>query len=226
MATQDPITTNATHMTTATDPTAAPPVGKEPMLLLDTTGSMTYGTSESSRTPRYSTIGEAISLVVDRLAREDSQSAYETGGGGLRTITFANGNAYDLGDLSPQNIREKWNHIKWDGGTLIMPGWHKLTAVYREEFGDKPVEERPKLLALIITDGEARDFEEFSQLLSSLTGNTYVELAVIGYGSEHDQALSAYQQAAAQNPGHVAVTTFGSVTDPQAIADGLLAMIE
>lgn len=208
------------------DPTTAPTPGRELILLLDRTLSMTFGTSETDRTPRYATIREAIGSVVDVLAKEDSQGAQEEGGGGLRTITFANGAASDLGDINPSNLRQKWASIQWDGGTWIMPGWNKVLSVYREEFGNKPVAERPKLLVPVVTDGEAEDFEAFSSVLRTLSGNTYVLLAPIGYGSEHDRALAAYQSAAATNPVHVRVMPFGSVTDPQEIAQGLLKMIE
>ncbi len=85
---------------------------KEPMLLLDTTGSMNFATSEHDKTPRKNTIREAISLIVDRLAAADSQAAEEEEGGGLRTITVADGRAHDLGDLNPDNLIQKWNMIK------------------------------------------------------------------------------------------------------------------
>jgi hypothetical protein len=207
------------------DSTTAPVVGKEPMLLLDTTGSMNFAVSETSQTPRHTVIQEAISIVVQRLAAEDSEAANEEGGGGLRTITFANGTAHDLEDLNPTNLDSKWSGIQWDGGTVIMPGWQKLLSVYSEEFGSRPVASRPKLLALIITDGEARDYQQFTNAIKALSGNIYIEMAVIGYGAEHDQALAAYQKAAEANPGHVEVRTFGSETNPETIATGLLSMI-
>ncbi len=105
----------------------------------------------------------------------------------------------------------------WDGGTLIMPGLSKLLEVYNEEFGDRPVAQRPKLMALIITDGEARDYQKFVNAIKTLSGNIYIELAIIGYGDEHDRALKAYQTAAEQNPGHVEVRTFGSQTNPHPV---------
>ena len=81
---------------------------KEPMLLLDTTGSMNYPTEEGGQTKRRETIQEAIALVVAELAKEDSQAAHEEEGGGLRTVTFAGGDAYDIEDLNPDNLHAKW----------------------------------------------------------------------------------------------------------------------
>src|SRR5258708_36609100 len=45
---------------------------KEPMLLLDTTGSMNFGTSEHDSTPRRDTIREAITISMTRLAADNS----------------------------------------------------------------------------------------------------------------------------------------------------------
>jgi hypothetical protein len=208
------------------DPTTAPVAGKEPMLLLDTSASMNYAAAAESTTPRHTVIGEAISLVVEALAKEDSEAAHEKGGGGLRTVTFASGDPIDLEDLNTTNLRQKWDGIVWDGGTMIMKGWKKLMEVYAEEFGDRTVSMRPKLLALIITDGEARDYQEFVQTIKGLSGNIYIEMAIIGYGADHDRALKAYQAAASQNPAHIEVKTLGSQTDPEEIARALLAMIE
>lgn len=198
---------------------------KEPMLLLDTTGSMNYGTSEHDKTPRKSTIREAISLIVARLAAADSQAAEEEEGGGLRTITFADGRAHDLGDLNPDNLIQKWNLIEWGGGTRIMPGFNLLLKTYTDEFGNEPVAERPLLLALVITDGEADDTEAFKNTIARAAGSMYVVLAIIGYGPEHDRALRAYQQVEAQNA-HVKVLSFAGETDPEAIAEALFRMTE
>ena len=198
---------------------------KEPMLLLDTTGSMNYGTSESDATPRKSTIREAISLIVTRLAAADSQAEHESDGGGLRTVTFADGQAHDLGDLNPDNLSKKWSQIQWGGGTRIMPGFNLLLKTYTDEFGKEPQAERPSLLALVITDGEADDTEVFKNTVARAAGSMYVVLAIIGYGPEHDKALKAYQQVESSN-GHVKVLSFAGETDPETIAGALLRMIE
>lgn len=197
---------------------------KEPMLLLDVTGSMNYGSSENDRTPRRDTVREAIGIIVAALAEEDSQAAHEEEGG-LRTVTFAGGQARDVGDLNPRNLNQKWSQITWAGGTRIMPGWNTLLSTYQDEFGSAEPSRRPLLLALVITDGEADDTAQFAQALSTASGNVYVVLAIVGYGPDHDAALRAYQ-AIEQNNAHVRVLTFASETDPQVIARSLLRMIE
>lgn len=209
----------------STDQSAQSEPEKEPMLLLDTTGSMNYRTSETESTPRKDTIREAISIIVSELAAADSQAAKEEGGGGLRTVTFADGQAHDIGDLNPNNLREKWSHIRWGGGTRIMPGFNLLLKTYTDEFGTVPQAERPLLLALVITDGEADDTDTFKNVVARAAGSMYVALAIIGYGPEHDRALQAYQQVEAQNA-HVKVMPFAGETDPEIIARALLNMME
>lgn len=197
---------------------------KEPMLLLDVTGSMNYGTSANDRTPRRDTIREAISIIVAALAAEDSQAAHEEEGG-LRTVTFAGGQARDIGDLNPNNLQQKWSQISWAGGTRIMPGWTTLMNTYAEEFGQVDPSQRPLLMAVVITDGEADDTAQFAQALAQASGGVYAVLAILGYGPDHDAALHAYQSIE-QNNSHVRVVTLASETDPQVIAQTLLRMIE
>jgi hypothetical protein len=199
---------------------------KEPMLLLDTTGSMNYATSATDQTPRRDTIKEAISLLVEQLAAEDSQAAdeEEEEGGGLRTITFAGGSAHDVGDLNPNNLTQKWDRIFWGGGTEIMPAWREMIKVYTDEFGSRPAEERPLLMALTITDGEASDTDKFARAIAQAAGGVYVVLAIIGYGGEHDRAMRQYEAVAQQNS-HVKVLPFAGETDPSVIANALKAMI-
>jgi uncharacterized protein YegL len=209
-------------------PILKPGVEKEPMLLLDTTGSMSYPVADGSTVQRRQVIGEAIGRIVEVMGAEDSQAAKEEAAGeeagGLMTVTFAGGSAQSLDDLSTDNWRDKWSAIQWGGGTQIMPGWEKLADVYMEEFGDVPKLDRPQLLALVITDGEADDTDQFAQTLAQAKGGVHVCIAILGFGQEHDRALQVYKQIEAQND-HVRVVTFGSETDPNTIAEGVLSMI-
>ena len=105
-----------------------------------------------------------------------------------------------------------------------MPGWEMLVEQYLEEFAAVPKLDRPHLLALVITDGEAEDTDVFAQTLAQVKGGVYVCIAILGYGQEHDRALHVYKQIEAQND-HARVVTFGSETHPDTIANGLLSMM-
>lgn len=200
----------------------------EPMLLLDTTGSMSYPNAENSTVERRQVVGEALGRVVEILGGRDSQASAELAAGkdagGLMTITFAGGNAVCLDDLSPDNWHSKFGEIEWGGGTTIMPGWNLLLRTYLAEFGDKPIEVRPNLLALIITDGEAEDTEQFAEALSVTPPGAYSAIAMLGYGAEHDRAFNTYQGIAAKN-NRVRAVTFGGTDNPDLIANSLLQLI-
>lgn len=201
-------------------------VETEPILLLDRTGSMNYPNSpDDASTRRRDVVQEAIGIIVEALATRDSQAGHEQGGGGLLTFTFANGEAEELGDINPQNLQEKWRQIHWGGGTYIMPGWREVVEAYNEEFGSRPPDQRPHLLALIITDGEASDNDAFQRTISQAKGGVYVVIALLGYGAEHDKAERAYRRIEQENQAHVRVLSFANETNPQSIAEALLQMI-
>jgi len=105
-----------------------------------------------------------------------------------------------------------------------MPGWKKLEKVYIDEFGKKPVEQRPILAALIITDGEALDTDQFANALNQIKGRVFVTLAIIGFGKEHDVAVEAYKKIEAVND-HVKVVSLDSQTNPETIASTLLDLL-
>ncbi len=200
-------------------------VGKELMLLLDTTGSMTEPAALGSHTLRYQVIGEALDAIVTRLSAEDSQGAHEDGGGGIYTVTFAGGTADDFGDVNPHNLQHFWDTRQWRGSTSIMPGYLALRAHYKAEFLDNPEETNPPLLCMIVlTDGELKDEPTFEQALQQDAASEFVVIGVVGHGSEHDAALAAYQRLAQQYP-NVAVMSFGGVTNGDTVAKTLLDLI-
>lgn len=205
-------------------------VENEPMFLIDTTGSMASPNAEGAPTQRRDVLKEAFGAIVARLTSLDSQAAAEQAAagdeeaGGVMTYSFADGNATKIGDLRPDNWQAEWGKIRWGGYTEILPGWTALQEGYMEEFGDRPVTDRPHLLATIFTDGEASDQAEFEKQLEQAKGGTYVVIAVLGFGGEHDQTLSEYQAIAARN-NHVRVVSFGNITDPNEISDGVLSML-
>lgn len=203
----------------------------EPMLILDTTASMNYATSKDDKTPRKDTVREALSLIVEELARNDTQGKHEEGGGGLRTITFSGGHAVDLEDLNPSNLNQKWKDIKFVGGTYIIPAWMKMLDIFKEEFGHRQACSRPKLLALIVTDGEAEDTDEFAHLILQKNNviplaSLYIVIAVLGYGAEHSRAVQRYRSIASSNAPSIRVIPFGAETDPSLISNVLLATLQ
>lgn len=212
-------------------PMFKPGVEKEPILLLDVTGSNGEPAAPGSSIRRLDVILEALPQIVAVLGAEDSQAADEQAKagddeeGGLMTITFSNNTANVLGDLNPANVASMLPKINWGGTTYIMPGWELVVENYMEEFGDTPITERPHLLCLCITDGEALDTEQFAQVLSQAKGGIYICVAILGFGPAHDAALAAYQKIASTN-NHVRVVTFGATTDANAISQGLLSIAQ
>lgn len=209
-------------------------IPREPIALIDTSGSMTWsaaGPDLSAPPSRRDVVGEAMGMLVGALEDEDSQATAEQAAGdadrgGLLVHLFSD-HGTELGDLNSANWREKWATIVWGGGTRIMAAWQAAQDAYLEEFGPSPVTERPALLTLVVTDGEAADAAEFAQVMhgADARSNTYFCIAILGFGEEHDATLSAYQAVEKANPGHVRVVTFGGETNPQEMASGLISLI-
>ena len=206
------------------------PVGieKEPVLLVDKSGSMNYAAAHGANISRWGVVTEALPTLVASLGAADSQAEAEAAAGedagGLMTVVFSD-RAEEVGDLNEANWREKWAKITPGGGTYIMPGWKLVVEDYLEEFGKEAEEDRPALLLLVVTDGEAADMAMFEAECARAHGHTYVAVAVVGYGADHDNTVAAYQRIAASN-NHVQVYNFGSTTDPTAFAEGLLAIVD
>ena len=196
---------------------------RDPMLLLDRTGSMTWATSETDPTPRNETLHEAINVFVGELQAEDTQARYEREGGGVRTVTFAGGSATDMGFLNLSNLRGKWDSIRWGGGTKIMPGWNLLQNAYNIEFARTPPQLRPLQIILVVTDGEADDILQFEETLDR-DPDKYVIVACMGFGATHEALMQQFQKVQADNP-RVKVVNFVGGTDPRAIAVMLKNMI-
>ena len=210
-------------------PVVAKGVEKEPIALVDISGSMTWGVAAGSDVQRREVVGEAMGLLVRALEGEDSQAAHEQADGaddkgGLLVHLFSD-HTEELGDLNSSNWRKKWESIAWGGGTRIMPAWQAAQESYLEEFGEVPALDRPALLVLVVTDGEASDWDEFADVLGQAGATRKFCVAIVGYGEDHDRTLRAYKAAEAKNAKHVRVVTFDSVTDPAAIANDLILLV-
>ena len=204
-------------------------VEKEPVALIDTSGSMSWPVADGSDVRRMDVVGEAMGLLVKNLEDQDSQAAAEQAAGddehgGLLVHLFSD-HATELGDLNSANWRQKWDSIRWGGGTRIMSAWEAAQDDYLEEFGDVPALDRPALLTLVITDGEAQDGAEFAQVLEQAGAQRKFCVAVLGFGPDHDRTLAAYKAVEARNGKHVRVVTFGGETDPASIAGDLITLI-
>ncbi len=209
-------------------------VPREPIALIDTSGSMTWsaaGPDLAAPPARRDVLGEAMGALVSALEEQDSQAAAEHAGGdmdkgGLLVHTFAD-QATERGDLNSANWRAKWGSIRWGGQTHIRAAWQAAQDAYLEEFGQVPVTTRPALLTLVITDGEAADAAEFAEVMrgAGASSNMYFCIAIIGFGTEHDATLQSYRAVEAANPDHVRVVTFGGESDPQAVANALISLV-
>jgi hypothetical protein len=205
-------------------------VEKEPAFLWDTSGSMSWPAKGNSGPSRWEVVHEAIGTLVSALEGEDSQAAAEAAAGedagGVMTTVFSDRHAAEcIDDISSENLDEKWDAIDLGGDTFIVPGWGIVVSTFMEEFGDRPAGERPALLVVVITDGEARDYRDFVHAMSKIDqGNVYVVMAVVGDGPEHDKTLRAYQQIDAEVK-NFRVVTFGGETNPTVISDGLLSLM-
>jgi hypothetical protein len=153
-----------------------------------------------------------MGILVKHLEAEDSQAAGEQADGsddkgGLLVHLFSD-HATELGDLNSSNWREKWNSIRWGGGTRIMAAWEAAQDDYLEEFGEVPALDRPVLLTLVITDGEAQDADQFIQVLEQANAQRKFCVAVLGFGPDHDSTLGAYKAVEATNGKDVRVVSF------------------
>ncbi|HLK01975.1 MAG TPA: vWA domain-containing protein [Streptosporangiaceae bacterium] len=215
---------------------------KEPILLLDLSTSMDWEAAlgepewNGSTGGRRGVVIDALAGLVAALEDEDSEAAGEQAAGsddrgGLLCHGFGNEHI-EIGDLNSANLQRRLNQIPWGGRTYVMPAWRAALADYDEEFGDRDPDEQPVLLTLVLTDGEADDWEQFSSVLEKATAKRVFVVAIVGYGERHDATLRAYQDAAKRNTAqdkfgkqHVRVVSFDSVTDPQEIAMDLITLL-
>jgi hypothetical protein len=213
----------------------------EVTLLGDTSGSNDEQAGPDSPMTKQQLVEQVLPLIVAALEGDDSQAAAEQAGGsdkkgGVRAFTFnepgpiefepgedESDDYRDLGDLNSSNIAEKLGSIRWGGRTYIMPAVHAAETAYQAEFGDRPMRNRPANELLVITDGKLSDGPEFEKWVAQADGTLVVCVAVIGYGTGHDQAVAHYQAIAAKNKYVTAVALTG-VSDPMEVAFDLRAL--
>jgi len=212
---------------------------KWPIVLLDTTGSMNMQCELNDPKPRnqlvYETIWQMAQMLIPYDTMDNDDDNPEFSGlnpqqilmqKGIPLITFnAIDGGVDRGLLHPTSFAKEWSRIKWRGGTHIMDGWRKMLRTYEAKFSDLPQGQWPLLLGLVITDGELQDGPEFEEHLKHVKGRMFVEIAVVGYGEDHDKAYRHYQKISRKHD-HVRVTAFTDGLDPAVIVKRLLSLID
>jgi len=66
---------------------------------------------------------------------------------------------------------------------------------------------------------------EFEEHLKNVRGRVFVEIAVVGFGEDHDNALKHYYRLAEEHD-HIRVTSFTDNLDPTLIVRQLVSLID
>jgi len=202
-------------------------MNKWPIILLDTTGSMNEAVSIGSTMTRAQLVTNCIGEIAQMLTPMDTADAMRPGfQKGCPIITFngAEGGIF-RGWLHPENYLNEMSTIPFHGSTHIADGWTKMLQTYQDSFSEQPQTNWPLLLILILTDGEIQDQKEFEEHLKHVHGRAFVEIAVVGYGEDHDKALEHYRHIT-RHHSHVRCTPFTRETDPKVIALQLVSLID
>ncbi|KAJ3030925.1 UNVERIFIED_CONTAM: hypothetical protein HDU68_007286 [Siphonaria sp. JEL0065] len=195
------------------------------MLLLDTTGSMQGEASQHSFVSRLDVVKRSIGFIVKELADADTEFEQGNGQGGLRTVTFSGGYANDIGDLNPGNLDQKFNNIVWEGSTLIVAGFSKILDIYNGQFGDLPLYNQPKMVTLVITDGEALDINDLAVMILTMDfTNIYLVFALIGFGTDYENARVRLAELSKLN-NHIRVIEMKNETQAHEIANVCLSLV-
>ena len=215
---------------------------KEPVLLLDLSTSMDWGAEDEtddrqlfpSPMSRRAIAIAALPLLVKALAGEDSEAEGEQAAGsdelgGLLTFGFAS-NVVEIGDLNESNLERRLNSITWGGGTMVVPALKLALKEYLDEFEDDPDDARTHLV-LILTDGQASDWQELEPYLLAADANRVFVVAIVGHGSKALATYNEYKKVAQENQSkdkfgksHVHVVLFDGVTDPNEIGTDLVTL--
>ncbi len=182
------------------------------MLLLDVTASMNAPMNQRNSQPRLTVVKETVKLLVNQM-----------GNTGLPTVTFAGGLSHNLGVVTPNSFDHVWKSINFEGNTRIMPGWSLVQSSFNDKYKAVAPENRPALLALVITDGDALDIAEFERTLKS-DQNSYVVVALVGFGEEHDLALRNFSEIARTNE-RLKVIPMNAAADAPIMAGTLMQMV-
>lgn len=190
----------------------------EPVVIIDVSTSNDEPVEPDVSMTKRELIISVLPQLVAALEGDDSQAAQEESGGGLRAFAFSDhGRPQDLGDLNTARIADQLNQISWGGETFIMDAVRAAEKAFQEEFGDRPLRNRPAQEMLVITDGKLTDAKQFEEWVQQADETLVVAVAVIGSGLGHDEAVAHYK-AIAQKNRFVTVDALTGVSDPTEVA--------
>lgn len=219
----------------------------EPDLLLDCSSSEGWADTAAPGKTVWEVQMDAAKQLIAAAESLDSQAAAEQAGGsdekgGLYTAFFGSGlvkvgTGDDDGDLNSSNFDHKVGAIKVQGdngpvslpygGTYIMDSCKYLDEHYLDEFGDRPVAERPKRARVVFTDGAMRDYQEFGHRLEQANHDWPQEewfVAILGHGDDHDATLRLYRGIAEKHH-NVHVYSFDQVSNAAEIAEDMAVAV-
>jgi hypothetical protein len=222
----------------------------EPDMAIDASSSEGWPDSLAPGVTTWEVQIEAARQFVINAAALDSQAAAEQVGGdddkgGVYSAFFNQGlvkigKGDDDGDLNETNFHGKVSAIRVRtqegdmvplpyGATSIMPTITYLDGHYLDEFGDRPVAERPKRARAVWTDGAMKDYQEFGRRLAEDHTDKWPQeewfVAILGQGDDHDETLQLYQRIAKDHP-HLHIYSFDQVSNPKEIAEDMtIAML-
>lgn len=211
-------------------PFAKPGLKKEPIQIIDVSGSNAEPASPDSPMTKQELLIVAIPLCTTAFAKEDTQAAAEAGTnkGGVRSYAADYEEAFtgwdpkeaefddsrDLGDLHEGNAREKLTRAFRGGTTYLMPAFHAAEKAFAKEFpaGGCVME------IILWTDGKADDAAKVEKWIEDMAGpKCVVCVAIVGYDEpgdkRHEHAVAHYRKLAQDSP-YVSFVALTGVSDP------------
>lgn len=231
------------------EPVFSPNDEVEPDQLGDCSSSTGWADSLAPGVTTWSVMLNAMRSFVGAAEALDSQAAGEQAGGddekgGIYTAFFGSGlvtvgQGDDDGDLNSSNFERKVGAIRVPdergqmvplpyGGTYITEACEYLDEHYLDEFGDRPVAQRPKRARAVWTDGAMKDYREFGSRLEQDNSARWPAeewfVAILGQGPDHDATLQLYRQIAEKHH-NVHVYSFDQVSNPEEIAEDMAVAV-
>lgn len=120
-------------------------------------------------------------------------------------LTVFSSHARSVGIVNHQNLEQKWNNIRFEGGTRVMTGWQKIKELHFQKhsesarhhpvYGWQAGPQTPMLRLLLLLDGEATDMDEFElDLLSNAWAHVTIFLIGVDGCPHHHRHANELQR--------------------------------